>query len=71
MFSSRKVFSNSTFTNLVVGYSVDGQIEDDTLYKLDVDPTVVEKSIVHHVVDDFINDEDEQLSIQSGSSDGE
>ena len=63
MFSSRKVFSNSTFTNLVVGYSVDGQIEDDTLYKLDVDPTVVEKSIVHHVVDDFINDEDEQLSI--------
>ncbi|KAA0057163.1 uncharacterized protein E6C27_scaffold741G00320 [Cucumis melo var. makuwa] len=65
------VFSNSTFTKLVVGYSVDGQIEDDTLYKLDVDPTVVEKSIVRHVVDDFINDEDEQLSIQSRSSDGE
>ncbi|KAA0042390.1 uncharacterized protein E5676_scaffold477G001020 [Cucumis melo var. makuwa] len=34
----------------------------------DVDPTVVERPIVHHVVDDFIDDDDAQLSPQSGSS---
>ena len=37
-------------------------IEDDTLCRLDVDLTIVERLVVHHVVDDFINDDDEQLS---------
>ncbi|TYJ97919.1 uncharacterized protein E5676_scaffold234G00070 [Cucumis melo var. makuwa] len=31
----------------------------------DVDPTIVEKSVVRHVVNDFTNDDDEQLSPQS------
>ncbi|TYK25849.1 uncharacterized protein E5676_scaffold436G00610 [Cucumis melo var. makuwa] len=35
---------------------------------LDVDPIVVERSIVRHVVDNFINDDDEQLSVQSRSN---
>ena len=32
---------------------------------------MVERLIVRHVVDDFINDDEEQLSIQSGSSNDE
>ena len=56
---------------IVVGHCVDEHIEDDTLCRLDVDPIVVERPIVRHVVDNFINDDDEQLSVQSRSSDGE
>ncbi|TYK03149.1 CACTA en-spm transposon protein [Cucumis melo var. makuwa] len=41
---------------MVVSHQVDEHIEDDTLCKLDVDLTVVERSVVHHVADDFIND---------------
>ncbi|KAA0047387.1 (R)-mandelonitrile lyase 1-like [Cucumis melo var. makuwa] len=36
--------------------------------RLDVDSTMVERPIVRHVVDNFINDDDEQLSIQSRPS---
>ena len=44
----------------------------DTLYRAEFDPTVVERPDVHHVVYDFIDDDDEQsLSLQSGSSDDE
>ena len=56
---------------IVVGHRVNEHIEDDTLCRPDVDPTVVERPIVHHVVDDFIDDDDAQLSPQSGSSDNE
>lgn len=56
---------------IVVGHHVDDYIEDDTLCKLDTDPTVVERSIVRHVVDDFINHDDEQLSVRSESSNKE
>ncbi|KAA0050470.1 cyclic nucleotide-gated ion channel 1-like isoform X3 [Cucumis melo var. makuwa] len=41
---------------MVFSHQVDEHIEDDTLCKLDVDLTVVERSVVHHVADDFIND---------------
>ena len=50
---------------------MDEHIEDDTLDRLDVDPIVVERSIMCYVVDDFINNDDEKLSVQSGSSDNE
>ena len=50
---------------------MDEHIKDDTLCRIDVDPTIVEISIVHHVADDFIDDGDEQLSHQSGTSDDE
>ncbi|TYK29226.1 gag protease polyprotein [Cucumis melo var. makuwa] len=49
--------------------SCDEPIEDVTLCRLDVDPTVVERLIVRQVADDFIDDDDEQLSHQSGSKD--
>ncbi|KAA0037823.1 uncharacterized protein E5676_scaffold236G00710 [Cucumis melo var. makuwa] len=39
------------------------QVEDDTLCRVDVDPIVVGQ-IVRHVNDVFINNEDEQLSVQ-------
>ncbi|TYK07862.1 uncharacterized protein E5676_scaffold1933G00050 [Cucumis melo var. makuwa] len=52
-------------------HRVDEHIEDDTLCRPDVDPTVVEKSIIRHVADDFIDNDDEQLSHQSGSIDDE
>ncbi|TYK21333.1 uncharacterized protein E5676_scaffold68479G00160 [Cucumis melo var. makuwa] len=54
---------------IVVGHQVDEHIKDDTLYMPKVDTTVIEGSVVHHVADDFIDDGDEQLSHQSGSSD--
>ena len=41
---------------------MDDHIEDDTLCKTNVDPTIVERSIVRIVIDDFINDVDEHLS---------
>ncbi|KAA0062462.1 transposon protein, putative, CACTA, En/Spm sub-class [Cucumis melo var. makuwa] len=43
-------------------HQVDDHIEDDTLCRTDVDPTIVERPIVHHVTDDFIDDVDEHLS---------
>ncbi|TYK01245.1 uncharacterized protein E5676_scaffold49G00310 [Cucumis melo var. makuwa] len=52
-------------------HRVDEHIEDNTLYRFDVDPTVVERPIVRHVADDFIHDGDEQLLHQSESSDNE
>ena len=55
----------------VVSHRVDGHIKDDTLYRPNVDPTMIERSIMCHVADDFINDGDEQLSHQRGSSDDE
>ena len=56
---------------LVVGHRVDDHVENDTLCRVDVDLTVVETPIVRHVVNNFINDDDEQLSVQSRSSDYE
>ena len=53
---------------IIGDHRVANDIVVDTLCRLDVDPTVMERPIVHHVVDNFINDNDEQLSIQSGSS---
>ena len=50
---------------------MDGHIEDDTLCKTNTDPTIVERLIVRYVANDFIDDGDEQLSHQSGSSDNE
>ncbi|TYK29257.1 pentatricopeptide repeat-containing protein [Cucumis melo var. makuwa] len=49
---------------IIVGHHVVDHVEDDTLCRVDVDPTVVERSIVHHVIDNFTNNDDEQLSIQ-------
>ena len=50
---------------IVVCHRVAHHIKDNTLYKVDVDPTVVKRLIVRHVVDDFINYDDEQLFVQS------
>ncbi|KAA0025886.1 uncharacterized protein E6C27_scaffold34G001730 [Cucumis melo var. makuwa] len=46
----------------------DDTISDDEAW---VDPKIVERSVVRHVVDDFIDDGDEQLSHQIESSDDE
>ncbi|KAA0032772.1 uncharacterized protein E5676_scaffold428G00170 [Cucumis melo var. makuwa] len=43
---------------IVVSHQVDEHIKNDTLCKTDVDPTFVERPIVRHVNDDFINDLD-------------
>lgn len=57
---------------IVVGHRMDKQIQDNTLCRPEVDPTVVERSDVRHVAYDFIADDDEQLSLlQSRSSDDE
>ncbi|KAA0066195.1 uncharacterized protein E5676_scaffold75441G00110 [Cucumis melo var. makuwa] len=50
---------------VVVSHQVDDHIEDDTLCRNDVDPTIVERLIVRHVTDDFIDDVDEHLSNES------
>ncbi|TYK06516.1 (R)-mandelonitrile lyase 1-like [Cucumis melo var. makuwa] len=55
-------------SKIIVDHRVVDHIKDDTLCKLDVDLTAVERLIVCHVVDEFINDDDEQLSVKSGSS---
>ncbi|KAA0054887.1 cytochrome P450 CYP82D47-like [Cucumis melo var. makuwa] len=47
---------------------MDEHIEDDPLCKPDVYPLVVERSAACHIVKDFIDDDDEQLSHKSGSS---
>ena len=49
-------------------HHVNEHIEDDTLCRPDIDPTW---SYGHHVINDFINDNDEQLSPQSGPSNDE
>ncbi|KAA0042998.1 CACTA en-spm transposon protein [Cucumis melo var. makuwa] len=36
-------------------------MEDDTLCKTDIDPTIVERLVVRHVTNDFIDDVDKQL----------
>ncbi|TYK08467.1 CACTA en-spm transposon protein [Cucumis melo var. makuwa] len=41
---------------------MDDHIEDDTLFRTDVDPTIVERPVVRYVTDDFIDDVDENLS---------
>ena len=46
---------------IVVSHRVDNHIEDDTLCRTSVDPTIVERSVVRHVTDDFIDDVDEHL----------
>ncbi|KAA0062931.1 uncharacterized protein E6C27_scaffold468G00250 [Cucumis melo var. makuwa] len=47
---------------IVVSHRVDDHIEDDTLRRTDVDSTIVERPIVRHVTDEFIDDVDEHLS---------
>ena len=68
---------------IIFSHPVDEHIEDKSLIRIDVDPTIVERSIVchvnndfiddvdEHVTDDFINDVDEHLSLQNGISDNE
>ncbi|KAA0063317.1 uncharacterized protein E6C27_scaffold205G001420 [Cucumis melo var. makuwa] len=46
-------------------------IDDDTPCRIDINLTIVERSIVRHVTDDFINDIDEHLSHTSGISDND
>ncbi|KAA0035038.1 CACTA en-spm transposon protein [Cucumis melo var. makuwa] len=46
---------------IVVSHQVDEHIEDDTLCRTDVDLTIVERPIVRHVTDDFIDDVNEHL----------
>ena len=46
---------------IVVGHCVGEHIEDDILCIPDVDLAVVKRSAVHHDIDDFIDDDDEQL----------
>ena len=53
---------------VIVGHRVDEHIEDDTMCRPDVDPIVVERLILHRIINDFINDDDEQLSPKIGSS---
>ncbi|KAA0046653.1 acidic leucine-rich nuclear phosphoprotein 32 family member A-like [Cucumis melo var. makuwa] len=47
---------------VVVSHQVDDHIENDTLCRNDVDPTIVERPVVRHVTDYFIDDVDEHLS---------
>ncbi|TYJ97551.1 uncharacterized protein E5676_scaffold85G00740 [Cucumis melo var. makuwa] len=47
---------------IVISHRVDDHIEDDTLCRTNVDPTIVERPIVRHVTDDFIDDVDEHWS---------
>ena len=54
---------------IIVEHRVDEHIEDETLCRRNVDLILVERPIMHHVLDDFINDDDEKLSPQSGSTD--
>ncbi|TYK22461.1 nucleosome assembly protein 1 [Cucumis melo var. makuwa] len=47
---------------VVVSHQVDDHTEDDILCRIDVDPTIVERLGVRHLIDDFIDDVDEHLS---------
>ena len=40
---------------IIVDHRVDEHIEDDTLYRTEIDSTIVERPIVSHVADDFID----------------
>ncbi|KAA0032142.1 uncharacterized protein E5676_scaffold186G00260 [Cucumis melo var. makuwa] len=51
---------------IVVSHQVDDHIEDDTLCRIDIDPTIVKRPIVRQVTEDFIDDMDEHLSHASG-----
>ncbi|KAA0031995.1 uncharacterized protein E5676_scaffold96G00840 [Cucumis melo var. makuwa] len=59
---------NLNVLEIVVSHRVDEHIKDDTPYRTDVDPTIVERPIVRHVTDDFIDDVDEHLSHASTTS---
>ena len=50
---------------------MDEHIDDDTLCRTDVDPIIVERSIVRYVTDNFIEYVDEELSHESRTSDEE
>ncbi|KAA0054912.1 uncharacterized protein E5676_scaffold1163G00170 [Cucumis melo var. makuwa] len=54
---------------IVVNHQVDEHIEDDTLCRTDVDPTIVKRLVVRHVTNDFIDNVDEHLSHASETSD--
>ncbi|KAA0056251.1 NBS-LRR type resistance protein [Cucumis melo var. makuwa] len=41
---------------------MEGQIEDETLCRAEVDPTMVERPNARYIADDFIDDDDEQSS---------
>ena len=56
---------------IVVDHRVDEHIEDVILYRTNIDPTIVERSIVCHVIVNFIDDGDEQLSHQCRTGDDE
>ena len=56
---------------VIVGHHVDEHIEDNTLCRPDIDSAVVGRTVVRHVVNDFIDDDDKQLSQKSGSSEEE
>ncbi|KAA0039274.1 acidic leucine-rich nuclear phosphoprotein 32 family member A-like [Cucumis melo var. makuwa] len=56
---------------IVVSHRVDEHIEDDTLCRTNVDPTIVERSVVLHVTDGYIDNVDEHLSHASGTSDND
>ncbi|KAA0054014.1 CACTA en-spm transposon protein [Cucumis melo var. makuwa] len=47
---------------IVVSHRVDDHIEDNTLCRTDVDPTIVETPVVRHITDDLIDDVNEHLS---------
>ena len=53
---------------IVVSHWENGHFENDILYRPDVDPTVVKRSVVYHLVNDFIDVGDEQFPYQSGLS---
>ncbi|KAA0050798.1 hypothetical protein E6C27_scaffold404G00510 [Cucumis melo var. makuwa] len=50
---------------IIISHRVDEHIEDDTLCRTNVDPTIIERPVVRHVIDDFIDDVDEHLSHKS------
>lgn len=57
---------------IVVGPCGRHIIKDNGLCRTEVDPIVVERPNVHHIIDKFIDDDDEQSSPhQSGLSDDE
>ncbi|TYK01284.1 uncharacterized protein E5676_scaffold49G00750 [Cucumis melo var. makuwa] len=53
---------------VVVSHQVDDHIEDDSLYRINIDPMIVERPVVQHVSDDFIDDVDEHLSHASNDN---
>ncbi|KAA0062362.1 CACTA en-spm transposon protein [Cucumis melo var. makuwa] len=50
---------------VVLSHQVDGHIEDDTLCRINIGPTIVERPVVRHVTDDFIDDVDERIMSSS------